>query len=59
MRGLGKAAGLEDCPNPQCAIFLQSNDSDLDMKGRNFCPPCFDRVRAAALAKGAKLQEAP
>lgn len=55
MMSIGLLLGLQTCPNPQCAMWLYSNDDELDMKGRNFCPPCLDRVQKLAMGKGLKI----
>lgn len=55
MMGIGMLLGLEPCPNPQCAMWLYTHDEELDAKGRNYCPPCLDRVQKLAMAKGLSL----
>jgi len=54
MMSIGLLLGLETCPNPQCAMWLYSNNEELDAKGRNYCPPCLDRVQKLAAGKGIK-----
>jgi hypothetical protein len=55
MMSIGLLLGLEPCPNPQCAMWLYSNDDELDAKGRNYCPPCLDRVQQFGREKGLTL----
>ncbi|MBP7830607.1 MAG: hypothetical protein KA248_11885 [Kiritimatiellae bacterium] len=52
MMSIGLLLGLETCPNPQCAMWLYANNEELDMKGRNYCPPCLDRAQKLAVEKG-------
>ena len=55
MLSIGLLLGLDPCPNPQCAMWLYSNNEELDAKGRNYCPPCLDRAQKLALEKGSKI----
>ncbi|HOW96150.1 MAG TPA: hypothetical protein P5567_08510 [Kiritimatiellia bacterium] len=55
MMSIGLLMGLETCPNPQCAMWLYSNDEELDMKGRNYCPPCLERIQKLAVERGLKI----
>lgn len=55
MMSIGLLLGLEACPNPECALWLYSNDEELDAKGRNYCPPCLARVQALGQEKGLAL----
>ena len=55
MMSIGLLMGLEICPNPQCAMWMYSNDEELDQKGRNYCPPCLDRIQNLAMEKGLKI----
>jgi len=57
MQSMGLLLGLSACPNPQCALWFYSTDKELDMKGRNFCPPCLQKVQKNAIAAGMKLDE--
>jgi hypothetical protein len=57
MQSIGMLLGLEPCPNPQCALWQYTTDEELDTKGRNFCPPCLEKVQKAAREKGVKLIE--
>ena len=52
MRQIGRMIGMEDCPILACAMFRATNDSDLDTKSLNFCPPCSLKVEALLKAKG-------
>ncbi|MBU1692363.1 MAG: hypothetical protein KJ726_07965 [Verrucomicrobia bacterium] len=55
MMSIGLLLGLEPCPNPQCAMWIYATDEELDAKGRNYCPPCLDRVQKLGLEKGLTL----
>jgi len=57
MQSMGLLLGLSACPNPQCALWFYSTDKELDMKGRNFCPPCLQKIQQNAVAAGMKLDE--
>jgi hypothetical protein len=57
MQSIGLLLGIEPCPNPQCALWAYKTDEELDIKGRNFCPPCLNRVQKAARERGVKLIE--
>lgn len=59
MQSIGLLAGVEHCPNPQCALFEYGNFKELDLMSRNFCPPCADRVRKAAMKQGGAMLDAP
>ena len=60
MMSFGLLIGLETCPNPQCAMWLYSNTEELDLKGRNYCPPCLDRFQKIAMPKGVRvIRESP
>jgi predicted Zn-dependent protease len=52
MRLIGALLGLPTCVIPQCAMSLPQNDAELDAKGRNFCPPCRDKVQDALKSSG-------
>jgi hypothetical protein len=55
MQSLGMLLGVPSCPNPQCAMWPYQTDEDLDMKGRNYCPPCLEKIQKAAKEKGLTL----
>ena len=59
MHGYGILLGLAACPHPNCALFAYANDAELDAMGRNFCPPCQDKVARAAASTGLKTIEHP
>ena len=60
MMSIGLLLGHDPCPNPQCAMWLYSNTEELDLKGRNFCPPCMDRVQKLGIEKGLRvIRESP
>lgn len=52
MQSVGMVLGLEPCPNPQCALWAYNDAEQLDLKGRNFCPPCQERSKKILLEKG-------
>lgn len=52
----GILLGMEICPNPLCALSAYTDMERLDAKGRNYCPPCQDRVRKILEAKNALLE---
>lgn len=52
---IGRALGLKRCPNPNCALFDHASLKELDMKGRNLCPPCQQAAQKALKARGATL----
>lgn len=52
----GILLGMEICPNPLCALSAYMDMERLDAKGRNYCPPCQDRVRKILEAKNALLE---
>lgn len=55
MQNLGLLLGLDPCPNPQCVLWSYSTMDELDAKGRNFCPPCLERLQKKAVEKGMTL----
>ena len=57
MQSIGLLLGVSYCPNPQCVLWAYTTDDELDAKGRNFCPPCLEKVQRAARENGAKLAE--
>lgn len=52
MRALGTLLALSECPNPTCALSKHESIKFLDMKGRNFCPPCQGRAEHALRERG-------
>jgi hypothetical protein len=52
MQSIGMQLGMPPCPNPQCAMWSYSTDEELDVKGRNYCPPCLGVMQNAAKEKG-------
>ncbi|MGD9873405.1 MAG: hypothetical protein AB7T27_03955 [Kiritimatiellia bacterium] len=52
----GILLGMDICPNPLCALSAYENMERLDAKGRNYCPPCQDRVKKILQEKGALLE---
>ncbi len=59
MQSVGMLFGLEACPNPQCVMSPYTTDDELDAKGRNFCPPCLEKVQKAGKSQGLRIIEAP
>lgn len=55
----GILLGMEICPNPLCALSAYDTMERLDAKGRNFCPPCQDRVKKILAGKDALLEPVP
>jgi hypothetical protein len=57
MQAIGMLLKLDPCPNPQCALWPYTTDEELDTKGRNYCPPCLEKVQKAARERGLQLIE--
>lgn len=57
MRAIGHLLGIKTCPMPMCALCDYRTDEQLDAKGRNFCPPCQEKMRRALSHAGAKVKE--
>ena len=55
VRSIAMLLKLGPCPNPHCALCAYSSIEELDRMGRGLCPPCLDRARVAAEARGAEL----
>ena len=45
MRGIALIAGLDSCPDPHCVFGFYDSRIELDSLGRNFCPPCLQKVQ--------------
>jgi predicted Zn-dependent protease len=56
MQAVCMLIGMSACPNPQCVLWPYSTMEDLDAKGRNLCPPCYDQLRKKAASQGLSLQ---
>jgi archaemetzincin len=41
---IGHVIGLAHCPNLSCVMSFSNNISAVDMKKRQFCPKCSDRL---------------
>ena len=41
---LGHTYGLGHCPDPTCVMHFSNSLHDTDLKGRNFCPICQEKV---------------
>ena len=41
MRAVGLLLGMQACPSVRCAMRTPAGASELDNKGRNYCPPCW------------------
>ncbi len=52
LRALAVLLGIEPCPFPLCVLTAFSDPAELDEMSDNYCPPCFDRIRHAAIQKG-------
>ena len=46
------AIGLEECPFPRCCLSPEYDDSRIDSKGRNLCPPCWKENYQLLISKG-------
>lgn len=46
------AIGLEECPFPRCCLSPEYDDSRIDSKGRNLCPPCWKKNYQLLISKG-------
>jgi hypothetical protein len=57
MRGFGMLLDAQPCPNPQCALYNYTNLQELDIIGRNYCPPCLKNVQEGARKQGLDLIE--
>lgn len=44
--GLAYALGVPPCVLPSCALTPTSSMQELDLKGRNLCPPCQGKLQA-------------
>lgn len=55
MQSIGMLAGMPPCPNPQCVLWAYTNMEELDAKGRNLCPPCYDKLQQKAHAQGLRF----
>ncbi len=49
MAAVGKFMGLEQCPWPRCVMFPATNLVELDVIGRNPCPPCQGKLEKLRL----------
>jgi hypothetical protein len=50
LRAIALLLDVETCPNPQCALAHYANLAELDMTGRNLCPPCLQKLQRNAIA---------
>lgn len=57
MQSIGMLVDMSSCPNPQCVLWGYSTIEELDAKGRNFCPPCYERFLSKARAQGLRFIE--
>jgi len=46
------ALGLKKCPFPRCCLSPDYDDARIDEKGRNLCPPCWEKMYKLMRSKG-------
>ena len=52
MRMVGRLIGLPLCPFPRCAMLDDDSPEMLELRSRNFCPPCQGKAEELLSAKG-------
>ncbi len=57
IRAVALALGLRPCAFPLCAMYGYANEPELDIKGRNLCPPCQMKMEKLLAEKGVKQEE--
>lgn len=55
MGGIAKLMGMKECPFKRCAASAWKTTKELDLKGRNFCPPCHGKALATLEKKGVPI----
>lgn len=59
LRILAILMGQAPCPFPLCVLTGYSDPAELDEMSANYCPPCFEQIRKAAMEKGVHLLAIP
>ena len=52
MRAIGLMLGMKPCPFPQCGLYKAENLAELQYKGQNYCPPCWEKSLEALKNNG-------
>ncbi len=56
LRAIAFLIGIPPCPSLRCALYQNKNNKELDMKSRNPCPPCLEKIEKKLAADGLKLK---
>jgi predicted Zn-dependent protease len=54
LKAAALALGLKKCPFPRCCLSPDYDDARIDEKGRNLCPPCWNKMYDLMKSKGIK-----
>jgi len=57
IRSMAMLFGLGLCPNPHCALWSYQDDEQLDLMGRNLCPPCHRKLQNVVVEEGIILEK--
>lgn len=55
LRATALLIDVETCVNPYCTLSRYGSLPELDQSGRNYCPPCLQKVQQNAAGAGFKL----
>jgi predicted Zn-dependent protease len=58
LRAIALMVGIPPCTFPRCALYAHKSDAELDLKSRNPCPPCMEKIRARLTERGLTLEKA-
>ncbi len=57
LRGIAIMVGVPACPSLRCALYNAKGGKELDLKSRNPCPPCLEKIRNKLSENGLEIRE--